>query len=308
MRLLRAFASLTVFGILLGSPSESVLAAMSSSNYEIKWDSVSVGGDDISASATYQLRDSIGDQSAGDNSSATYQNTSGYRQGIFDQIATFELFIQYRNSQVAATVLSGDVVSVTSIVGYSVGDMIIVVQNDGDSQTSALGRIESILGTDITLDFLTDSGSVPSVDGSNDYVYKMSGGSLSFGSLTSNDIVTGVIGWEVNADISDGYHVYVYQDHDLRLESDITEIIDGVTDGDVSSGVEYGARSSDSSLSLSTFDSEDTAFADELQEVGSKDDNSFTSRDYLTSRINVNSLVEDGTYSHTLTFVYVGDY
>ena len=149
---------------------------------------------------------------------------------------------------------------------------------------------------------------MPTIDGNEDYIYNMNASSLSFGSLTSNNITTGVIGWEANADVSEGYHVYVYQDHDLRVASDITKVIDGVTDGDVSLGVEYGGRSSDDSLLLSTFDSQDTAFTDEFQEVGSRMNDSFISRDFITSRINVNSFVEDGTYSHTLTFVYVGDY
>ena len=308
MTLLRLSSILLTAGLLLGLPTESVLAAMSSSNYEIKWDSVTPGGEDTSSSATYQLRDTVGDVAAGDSDSSTYQNNSGYRQGVFDQTATFEVFIQYRNSEVAATALAGEIVSVSSVTGYSVGNMIVVVQNVGDSQVSAIGRIESILGTDFTVDFLTDSGSVPTIDGNEDYIYNMNASSLSFGSLTSNNITTGVIGWEANADVSEGYHVYVYQDHDLRVASDITKVIDGVTDGDVSLGVEYGGRSSDDSLLLSTFDSQDTAFTDEFQEVGSRMNDSFISRDFITSRINVNSFVEDGTYSHTLTFVYVGDY
>ncbi len=294
--------------VLLGLPGQVVRAAMSSANYEIKWDAVTPGGEDTSASATYQLRDSVGETAGGDSSSATYQNGAGYRQGVFDQTATFEVFIQYRNSQVAATALVGETVTVTSTTGFATGDMILIVDNEGDSQDSAIGQIETIVGNDITVDFLTDSGSAPTIDGSGDYVYNLDASSLSFGSLNSGDVATGVIGWEVNADVSEGYHVYVYQDHDFRKTTDAAEVISAVSDGDVSAGVEYGGRSSDSTLTLSTFDSQDTGYDEDFQEVGSRTDNSFISRDFVTSRIVMNATVESGTYSHTLTFVYVGDY
>lgn len=308
MKLSRLSALLLTVSLLLGLPTRSVLAAMSSSNYEIKWDSVTPGGEDTSSSATYQLRDTVGDVAAGDSDSATYQNNSGYRQGVFDQTATFRVLIQYKNSQVGATALVGDAVTVVSTVGYAVGNYILIAENEGDTQISAIGQIVSIAGNDLTVDFLTNSGSVPVIDGSGDYVYNLDASSLSFGSLTSGVIETGVIGWEVDADVSDGYHVYVYQDHDLRKTTDIAEIITGVGDGSVSAGVEYGAKSSDSTLSLSTFDSQDTAFDEDFQEVGSRSNNSFISRDFITSKVVINTSVVDGTYSHTLTFVYVGDY
>jgi hypothetical protein len=293
---------------LLALPGQVVLAAMSSANYEIKWDAVTPGGEDTSVSASYRLRDSVGETAGGSNSSTTYQNGAGYRQGVFDQVATFKVMIQYRNSQVAATAFSGNTVTVGSTTGFSVDDYIAVVENDGDGQDSAIGKVISIVGNDLTVDFFTDSGSTPTIDGSNDYVYNLNASSLSFGSLTANHVETGIIAWEVDADVSEGYHVYVYQDHDLRKTTDISEVIDGVSDGDVSAGVEYGARSSDSSLALSTFDTQDTAFDEDFQEVGSRSDNSFMSRDYLTASVVRNNSVDDGTYNHTLTLLYVGDY
>lgn len=298
-----------LMGVLLNlSFSGFVRADMSSTNYQIKWDNVSAGGEDTSSSASYQLRDSVGEQAVGDGSSATYDLRAGYRQGVFDEVATFDVFIQYRNSQMAATALSGETVTVNNGLSFAVGDMILVVANEGDAQDTAMGRIESIAGNDLTVDFFINAGVAPIVDGGSDYIYELSAASLSMGELADSVLVSGVVGWEVNADVDDGYHVYVYEDHDLRSESDPSDVITDVSDGDVSSGVEYGGRSTDTSLSLSTFDTQDTAFDTEPQEVGSRTDNSFLSRDFVTTSVVVNGSVVDGTYSHTVTYVYVGDY
>src|SRR3989339_787621 len=83
-----------------------VWAIMTSTNYQIQWDAVGVGGLDTSSSATYILRDIVGDLAVGASSSTTYQLDAGYRQGVTDQVAAFQVYAQNRSTQVAATVLS----------------------------------------------------------------------------------------------------------------------------------------------------------------------------------------------------------
>ena len=97
------------------------------------------------------------------------------------------------------------------------------------------------------------------------------------------------------------------EDHDLQ-NADSVPIAD-VADGTVSVGAgEYGAISSDTSLASSTFDTADTAITSALQQVASRSDNSFSTRDFLTLKVAPVSGQASGTYTQTLSLIYVGDY
>ena len=294
--------------LLFLSYSRDVFASMSSANYQIRWDTVSVGGGDTATSATYQLRDAVGGQGIGQGTSTTYDLRSGYREGIFDPVVTFNTFIQYRNSQVAATALSSLTVTVTSVAGFSVGDKVLLVGDEGDSQKSAIGQISSVGASDITVDAWVNSGVMPTIDGSSDYLYSMTSPTLSFNTLSSTTMTTGAFGWEVTADLPSGYSVYLFEDHDLQT-SGAGSVITDVADGTVSIGAtEYGARSSDTTLSGSTFDTQDTAITSTWQQVGSRSGVAWDARDFVTLRTTITGAVTSGTYSQTLTLVYVGDY
>ena len=219
-------------------------------------------------------------------------------------MADFDIHIQNRGSQVAASSLSSTTVTVTSVTGYATGDYIVIVQNEGASQSSAIGKIASVGSSTLTVDVL--SGDSLTIDGNNDYVYELTGTTLSFGTLSSSTVTTSIVGWEVSADVDDGYSVYVVVEGELTSG---TDTIWGVTDGEVTAGSsEYGARSSDTSLTSSTFDTEDTAFTTDLAQVASRNDNSFESRDHLTIKTAVSSGLSDGTYTQTMALIYVGDY
>lgn len=58
--------------------------AMTSTNFSISWDSINSGGDDISSSTNFRVRDATGDPSAGSGSSTSFQLTAGYRTGDAD--------------------------------------------------------------------------------------------------------------------------------------------------------------------------------------------------------------------------------
>ncbi|MFH0890459.1 MAG: fibronectin type III domain-containing protein, partial [Candidatus Liptonbacteria bacterium] len=57
-------------------------AEMSSVNYQIDWDSITAGGESQASSTSYNLRDTIENQGSGLSTSATYQDTAGYRAGF----------------------------------------------------------------------------------------------------------------------------------------------------------------------------------------------------------------------------------
>ncbi len=295
---------LVMFLLALASNAPQVLAVMSSTNYSIGWDSVGVGGSDTASSATYKLRDNFGFVQ-GASSSASYQLNSGYRAGVYDRVADFTVNSQLRSSAVAASSATATTVTVTSTSGYSVGDYIAVIQDEGSSQVAEIGKITSIASPIITVDAFNGAG--PTIDGSNDLVYRLSGNTLDLGTLTSSAVTTSLIGWDVTADVAQGYSVYVMEDHDLR-NADSVAITD-VADGTVSASAgEYGAKSSDTSLTSSTFDTVDTAITSSLQQVASRSDNSFSTRDFLTLKVAPISGQASGTYTQTLSLIYVGDY
>ncbi len=282
------------------------LADMSSSNFEIRWDTVSQGGSDARTSASYLLRDTAGNAGAGNSSSASYDLRAGYRQGIYDQVIAFEVQGQNNGSRVDATALVGNTITVSSTAGYSVDDLIVLVQDEGDGQVSAIGRIVSVGGGSITVDDLKDGGTAPVIDGSSDAVYRLEVSSATLGSLTVASVHTAVIGFEVNADLSGGYVVQTFDDGNLRSGAND---IDDVADGSVTPGSEeYGGRSSDTSLSGSTFDTQDTAFTTSPEDVADESATSFESRNFVTLKAAISSGTPSGSYGQVLSFIVSGNY
>ncbi len=300
----RAISAIFICLIILLS-SNIALAAMSSTNYEIQWDSVGFGGSDTSSSASYQLRDTIGGNALGQTSSTSYVLDAGYRAGIYDQIISFEIFAQSSTSTTASA-LSSTTVTVADTSSFSVGDKIAIIQNLGSSQVVGIGEISGIAGSDITVDSIEDGSGTVTVDGTDDYVYLMNATSIDFGNVQETDLAQSVIGWEVTIDVDNGYTVSVLEDGNLRQGAND---IDDVTDGSVTVGSEeYGGRASDATLSGSTFDTQDTAFTTSYQQVDTESDTSFESRDYLTVKAAVAAGSINATYSHTLSLIASGNY
>ena len=65
--------------LVLGLPT--LVFAMSSTNYQVNWDSMNQGGLDVSTSTNYGMRDTIGEQATGVSTSTNYQISAGYRVG-----------------------------------------------------------------------------------------------------------------------------------------------------------------------------------------------------------------------------------
>ena len=281
-------------------------AAMTSSNYEIQWDSVGVGGESTASSATYKVRDSL-EFIQGVGNSSSYRVDDGFRGGLYDPLVHFNVMAQNTGSQVAATAITSTTVTVTTAAAYAVGDFIIVIQDEGLGQVEAMGKITSIGGSTITVDFFQFATSLPVIDGADDVVYELSGSTIPLTSLSPTTVTTGVLGWEVDADIPTGYSVYVLEDQDLQTAG--ADVLNDVSDGAVTATEEeYGGKSSDTSLTGSTFDTVDTAFTSSFQQVASRTRATLKARDFLTLKAAASSTTADGDYSHTLTVVFVGNY
>lgn len=280
-------------------------AEMTSPNYIIRWDTISTGGSDTSASASYGVRDTLGNTSIGGSDSSSYQVQAGYRQGVFDQVLTFDVLSEAVATGRAATGLSGTTIS-ASTSGLAVGEMIALVQDLGASQVSAIGRIIALGGGSITVDSLTDAGVAPVIDGTDDYVYRLNGAALGIGQLDPAAVSTGIVSLEVSADVDGGYNVQVFDDGDLR---DGANDIDDVADGSVTAGdEEYGGRSSDSTLGSSTFDTADTAFTTSFQTVADENTNVFDDRHFVTVKVAMSPATPDGTYANVLSFIVSGNF
>lgn len=284
-----------------------VSAEMSSSNYQIRWDSISEGGSDTATSANYGVRDSVGGYAIGDSSSTNYQVGSGYRAGIFDEVITFDVLLQNSSSEKSVTSRSGTTVSLSQTDGFSVGGYVILVQNLGASQVSALGKITSISsGSSMTVDSWSTNGTLPTIDGTNDFIYPLNGSSASLGTISSSAVSTSVIGYEVTADLTNGYSVQVMANGNLLSGSDT---IDAVADGTVTAGSEeYGAISSDTSISTSTFDSADTAFTTSFQDITTESSAKYLDRHFLTLKASGSSLTAGGNYTQSITLIVSGNF
>lgn len=74
------FSTFVIISSILYPYNLSLGAVMGSSTYKIESDSMNVGGEDTSSSATYKIKDTVGEVGTGDSTSANYKMRAGYRQ------------------------------------------------------------------------------------------------------------------------------------------------------------------------------------------------------------------------------------
>lgn len=280
-------------------------AQMSSTNFEIRWDTIGAGGDDGSSSASYILRDTTGNAAIGESTSTNYALGAGYRQGVYDRFIEFSIFAQNNAVVQEATASAGNTITCAT-AGFAVGDMVGLVQDRGAGQVSAIGRIVSIGAGSVTVDDLKDGGVAPVIDGTDDYVYQLEGNSADLGTFSVTTIQTSLIGIEVSTDADGGYVVQVAADGDLRSGA---VNINAVADGAVTVGAEeYGGRSSDTTIVGSTFDSADTAFTTSFQDVADTAAAAHEDRNFLTLKGSIVGGTDTGTYAQALTLIISGTY
>ncbi len=134
-------------------------------------------------------------------------------------------------------------VTVASAAGFSVGDLIAVVEDEGFGQLVAVGFIDNIAGTTFTVDrFEGDGAGMSAIPaGGDDLVYLLDVNSFNFGTVASGVEYSEVVGTSVLTNISTGYSVYMQANQELQNAS--AQVMAEVTDGTVSSGSEeYGAE------------------------------------------------------------------
>ncbi|MFA5936098.1 MAG: hypothetical protein WC787_04595 [Patescibacteria group bacterium] len=216
---------------------------MSSTNYTVEFDSINSGGDDISSSTNYFIRDTIGEQATGLSSSTNYTVQAGYRQVDETTALTFDIGTQENSTETVFSAFSSGGLSVTvaSEASFATDTFIGVVENKGLSQIVALGKITTIGGNVITVDQWDGNPSgisaVPA--GGDDFVYRLEGAAAQLGTLSASAGATSLTHTDVTTNAGSGYTVYVSSDGTLRSGSDS---IDNVTDGSVTIGSEeYGA-------------------------------------------------------------------
>lgn len=238
----RVCAVITCFFIVFVSAAQ----AMTSTNFQINWDSVNSGGNDTSTSTNYWAQDTLGEQAIGSSSSTNYQIFSaGYR--LADPTNTTLSYTVGTQENATQTVYSsfsnaGNTVSVSSTASFSTGDFIGVVENPGASELIAIGKITSIIGSVITVDAWDGNPSALSASpsGGDDFVYRLNGTAAQLGTLTATAVATSLTHTSVLSDVQNGYTVYVSSDGNLRTGA---TSITNVSDGAVTLGSEeYGAR------------------------------------------------------------------
>jgi hypothetical protein len=280
-------------------------AQMTSTNFQIRWDSINAGGSDTSSSASYLLRETIESAVGGNISSASYQVDQGYRSGIFDRLIDFNLYIQNHSDERAVSGLSSLVITTTT-TDVSVNDYVLLIQDKGENQVSAIGQVTAVGASTITVDALKDGGTAVAVDGVDDYLYVLDATAIDMGTLSIAALTTSVLAWEVSVDNSNGYVVQVLEDGNFR---DGSNTIADVSDGAVTIGAgEYGARSSDTSIANSTFDTADTALTTSFQDVATESAAIFESRNFLTIKVAPSSSNITGSYAHTVSIIASGNY
>ncbi len=236
---MRALVLACLVFFLLAQPSLS----MSSSNFQINWDSVNSGGDDFASSASYQLNDSMGQIADGAGTGILYAARAGYRAAEASPEALGLTFrAQESATQVAYSAFSkmGKTVTVASAGYLSAGDYLAMVENAGFAQRVAVGRVTGIVTNIVTVDGwdgAQDSMNA-SPSGGDDYVYRLGSAAIAFGSVTAFAHNTAVAVISVGSTATNGYTVYIQGDGSLR--SGATTIA-SVVDGTVSLGSEeYG--------------------------------------------------------------------
>lgn len=239
MVMMRSFLSVLFIFLLCTQP----VLAMSSSNYQINWDSVNTGGDDVAASTNYTLHDTIGGVAIGNSTSELYSLQAGYRVA---EASTDALSLSVGAQETATQVTYSDfqalagTVTVSSAGYLSVGDYVSVVEHEGFSQLIAIGRVASISSNVVTVDSWSGDQAAMSVtpSGSTNFVYRMNGASLAFGTVTAGSEHVATAALLAVSTAANGYSVYIQGDGGLRASS---AAISPVLDGAVSVGSEeYG--------------------------------------------------------------------
>lgn len=286
-------------------------AAMTSTNYQIRWDSVDSGGMDVGTSTNYALRDSIGGMAIGMGTSTNYQNSAGYRAG--DVSAEILMLSIGAQNTVSLTVYSsflnaGKQISVSSTSAYAVGDVIAVLENQGLSQQVAVGKITSISGNDLHVDVWAGdhAGMTVNPSGGNDFVVNLSTTVVSFGSLNPGSATTSVAFSAVQTDISTGYSVYVQGNQVLQNANGNS--ITSVTDGAVTAGSEEYGTSVTGATAFGAGTDTTVTTTQRVVQTSAAATGTTPDRVAMTYKVAITASTSPGSYSQDIYFTVTANY
>ena len=283
---------------------------MGSVNYSVDFDSLNSGGDDVSSSTNFQIRDTIGEQATGFGSSTNYGIQAGYRQADEGNTLSFEIGTQENGSQTSVSTFSTSTnnVTVVSAAAYSVGNFIGIVENQGLSQLIAVGRIVSIAGNIITVDRWDGNANTMSAvfAGGDDVAYRLEGSAAQLGTLTATTGATSLTHTDVTTNAQSGYSVYVTSDGQLRTSGGAT--IDDVADGTVTVGSEeYGGRVS-GSMGVFAATSADFAITTSTFAIQSATTSATNARVGLVYKASIDGATAAGGYSQLVYYTVTANF
>ncbi|MFA5130573.1 MAG: hypothetical protein WC477_06720 [Patescibacteria group bacterium] len=283
--------------------------AMTSANYQINWDSLNSGGDDISNSANYRMQDTIGEQATGLSNSENYQISAGYRLG---SSATPFLSILVRAQENAVKTTwstfsnSGKTVVVANAGLFIVGDYLGIIENEGFGEKVAIGKISLINGSTITVDAWEgepgDLSAVP--DGNGDVAYRLNGRTADLGTVYFGTEHEALSFSNVDTNAGNGYTVSVQGTGSF---TNGTHAMDDVLDGVVSlQSEEYGAESI-GSIGYAT--GTDLAIPTASQRViATSTQQAVNQRIGLLYKVSVTPATPTGNYSQTVMYRVTGNF
>jgi len=289
--------------------SASRVLAMTSTNFQINWDNMNAGGNELGTSTNFGIWDTLSDNLSGTSTSANFKLSAGYRAPDEDEILSFDVRAQNGATQVAYSAFSNgaNTVVVASAAGFAVGDYIGVVENTGFAELSAVGRITNIAGTTLTVDDFDGDGAgmsaVPA--GGDDFVYRLNINSISYGSIAVGNQNVALAMSSVLTTVPSGYSVYIQADQELSSGADI---INEVTDGSVTVGSEeYGAESTGATAVSPGTDLGVTTTQRTVQTSGS-DSGSIADRIGMIYKLSISGSTPSGTYTQTVFYTLTANF
>lgn len=274
---------------------------MSSTNFQINWDSLNSGGLDIASSTSFILQDTIGEQGSGLSSSASFQVRGGYRQAEGAPVLEFQIGTQENATRAAYSNFNfvGNSATLGTVVDFSIGDFIGVVENEGVNQRVAVGKILSIIGNVVTVDQWDGDGAAiaASPSGGDDVVYRLNGDAAELGTLSTTRGATTMTYTSVVSGVAQGYVVSVYADGDLRSSANT---IDAVADAAVMVGTEeYGAQVTGANATGTGMDFPLTVTSRAVQESAAV---ASTERSALIYKAAISPITQPGSYAQQVVY------
>lgn len=286
------------------------VSAMTSTNFQILWDSINIGGDDISSSTNFKLRDTIGEHGSGTSTSANFQLSAGYRVGdVQEPTLTFSIGTQENATEMLYSSFSnaGKTVVLETASGFSAGDFIGIVENPGPSQLIAAGKIINITGTTVTVDaWAGEPGSLSGTpSGDNDFAYRLNGSAAQLGNQSLTVGTTSFTRTNVISNAPNGYSVQILTDGDLQASS--TQVMTNVSDGSVTVGSEEYGGEVVGSLAVGSggdfaFSSTGTRVIQQSNALGSSD------RVGVIYKLAIAASTSPGNYQQAITYTATGNF